>query len=196
MKSISEILVGEIDFPTGHAIIIDPIFISHPFLKGDLIDLNVGEFFSNESQEPFQAIIELADTGLNGIRVENLLLLRENGRKTKEDAGIPKISTTSGRISVLDLAHVNKFNNDSEKVNASLHVSFSQACAEARGEFGYMGVCDLTLHNPNRGGLLDGRMFVTESGFGDGTYPVYVGRDKKGEVRSIRVSFLEALEGC
>ena len=53
----------------------------------------------------------------------------------------------------------------------------------------YRRICDITLNSP-RWGTIDDAGAVTQSGFGDGMYPVYVARNEEGSIVGIRIKFL------
>jgi hypothetical protein len=57
-----------------------------------------------------------------------------------------------------------------------------------QGEFNYQGACEVTL-NGSHAGVLAGIMAVSETGCGDGVYPVFVWRNKNGIATKITVDF-------
>lgn len=54
----------------------------------------------------------------------------------------------------------------------------------------YHRVCELTLNNPNYG-IIDNMGCVSESGYGDGGYNVYVGCNENGEYVAVKIVFIE-----
>jgi hypothetical protein len=58
-----------------------------------------------------------------------------------------------------------------------------------RGSFNYEGACDITLNQGARAGVLCDVMAVSETGCGDGVYPVYVWRNPNGIATRITVDF-------
>jgi len=57
------------------------------------------------------------------------------------------------------------------------------------GKFDYQGACDITLNHPTHSGVLCGVMAVSDTGCGDGVYPVYVWRNAAGMATKISVDF-------
>lgn len=60
------------------------------------------------------------------------------------------------------------------------------------GRFNYCGACALTLGDEGLGrygGVIDGRMAVSSSGYGDGSYPLFVHRTADGEIAAVSVDF-------
>lgn len=56
------------------------------------------------------------------------------------------------------------------------------------GRLTYNGACLATLSSDS--GVLSGKAFVTRTGYGDGAYPVFVGKDSQGRVVEIVVRFI------
>ena len=70
------------------------------------------------------------------------------------------------------------------------------------GEFGdlntFFGLaCSLTL-SKNRGGIMQDHGVVSATGFGDGSYPLYIGKNADGKIVAASISFIDddELEGC
>jgi hypothetical protein len=60
---------------------------------------------------------------------------------------------------------------------------------EHKGEYGYLGACNMTLEN-EYGELGLGKAVVFNTGHGDGYYPVYATLDENGRVAEITVKFI------
>ena len=58
------------------------------------------------------------------------------------------------------------------------------------GEYGYLGACNATLTN-NYGELGFGSAVVFNTGWGDGSYPVYAKLNNDGMVMEITVKFMD-----
>ena len=65
---------------------------------------------------------------------------------------------------------------------------------EHAGSFDYQGACDITINHPSRAGVLCDVMAVSETGCGDGVYPVYVWRNTLGIATKIAVDFADEEE--
>jgi len=62
------------------------------------------------------------------------------------------------------------------------------------GKFDYQGACDITLNHPTHSGVLCDVMAVSDTGCGDGVYPVYVWRNAAGMATKISVDFRDPEE--
>lgn len=96
-----------------------------------------------------------------------------------------EVDVDSGQIMITDPCYVRSFKND-----------------EFEGEkdvvdFSYSGACTVTLSEKKCGGLPHspggalGAGFATSSGYGDGSYPVFVKRNKEGRIAAIKIIFTE-----
>ena len=63
------------------------------------------------------------------------------------------------------------------------------------GDFGdldtFFGLaCSLTLSN-NRGGIMQDKGVVSDTGFGDGSYPLYIGKNVDGKIVAASIIFID-----
>jgi len=61
--------------------------------------------------------------------------------------------------------------------------------AQHKGEYGYLGACNMTLEN-KFGELGFGQAVVFNTGHGDGYYPVYANVDESGIITEITIKFI------
>ena len=94
------------------------------------------------------------------------------------DAGVD-----SGQMSICDSHVARSFENPDDYGPDGFQPK------DHEGHFDYQGACDITLNHAERGGVLCDVMAVSETGCGDGVYPVYVWRDEVGAATKITVDF-------
>jgi hypothetical protein len=63
---------------------------------------------------------------------------------------------------------------------------------EPSGEYSYDGACLATLSDKGAGELGNGLAIATQTGYGDGNYPVYVERTAEGRIASVTIVFSES----
>lgn len=106
---------------------------------------------------------------------------------TKGSSKFPweKVSTAgvdSGQMSVFDLS---AYRNDKEAEGRDLS---QWKPDKGAGEQFYAACCVLTCYAENSAGVLP-HGAVSQSGYGDGVYPVYVKKNEQGKVVAVKVKF-------
>jgi hypothetical protein len=88
--------------------------------------------------------------------------------------------------------HVQNVSVDSGQMSVS-DLDFFKAHISER-EYGtedfYGSICDITINESSNAGKY-GQTFASSSGYGDGSYPLYVDSNKYNEVTAIRVVFID-----
>jgi hypothetical protein len=93
------------------------------------------------------------------------------------------VGVDSGQIMVCDPCYID---SSWEKKDWASSGDFKKKCKENKDKFNYLGACHVTLSKELAGQC--GLGVATSSGYGDGTYPVYVTyRDRR--VKKIEVVF-------
>ena len=130
----------------------------------------------------YLAKITLYDMATWGIRVANLSICHANHKNV-----IPNICTDC--VIGVDSGQAGFFDDAYYQQNQG-------------GEFGdlntFFGLaCSLTL-SKNRGGIMQDHGVVSATGFGDGSYPLYIGKNADGKIVAASISFIDddELEGC
>jgi hypothetical protein len=182
--------LGTIAVPSGRLLVLDPCYL--PDYPGDESSgsLYMAVYVECEPEAKARIYADLSDEGTWGVRVSALrAVFRERGAlpHSVEEVGVAGVD--SGQMSMLDSGYA-AWQGDERPGGLD---DFSPA--EHRGEFSYQGLCDLTLGPEGRGGGIGGVLrehnaAVSESGFGDGSYPVCVSRDNDGRLLSVVVHFL------
>lgn len=121
--------------------------------------------------------------GVMGVRTAELSVTHSTW--DSDDAKLQTFSAgvDSGQMSICGIDDVEQFKNPDDYgpngFDAEGH----------RGLFDYQGACDITINSPDRAGVLCDVMAVSQSGCGDGLYPVYVWRNKNGFATKIMIDF-------
>lgn len=90
-------------------------------------------------------------------------------------------SVDSGQILIGDPCYLSDFADDSDQV-WDLSNKF--------GEYSYQGASATTLSSEGGGTLGESLAIVVSSGYGDGSYPVYVTRDENGRIATATIVFI------
>ena len=117
-----------------------------------------------------------------GVRVAKLSIWHEEHKNVS-----PNICTDC--VITVDSGQAGFFDDDYYKENQG-------------GDFGdtttlFGLACSLTL-SKNRGGIVNNRGVVSETGFGDGSYSLYVGKNNEGKIVSASIIFIadDEMEEC
>ena len=142
---------------------------------GTTANLNAGSWMMNAPRE---------DLPNWGMRVAELTVIHTRWSSNHEiDDPVLAAGVDSGQMSICGKEDVASFQNrDWEPGDFDPDGNI--------GRFNYEGACEITLRRAERAGVLCGVMAVSESGCGDGVYPVFVWRNSNGEVTRITVDFL------
>lgn len=97
-----------------------------------------------------------------------------------------RVSVDSGQVMVGDPCYLHDW-----KANR-FDVPHGEVTPQPTGEYSYDGACRETLYEDAGGGELgNGLAVAVQSGYGDGTYPVYAEYYGDGRVKRITVEFME-----
>ena len=96
------------------------------------------------------------------------------------------ISVDSGQVLIVDPCYLDDWNNDFDEDK----IDEGRDDPEAR-ELNYSGACAATLSD-NHCGSVGNLAFGSETGYGDGVYPVYAETDPDGRITMILIDFLPA----
>lgn len=118
--------------------------------------------------------------GAFGIRTAELTVVHSSFSENDEIAYEHTAGVDSGQMSICGNLDVDRFGHAEDA---------AWDPDNAAGEFSYQGACEITLNRNDRAGVLDGVMAVSETGCGDGSYPVFVWRNKNGIATKITVDF-------
>lgn len=150
----------------------DKIHVSDPCYS---YDIWCTETINNVLPGAYNAIIEISDEGDWGERVSRLIISHRD---------YPEINPTiliSDRIEV-DSGQAGFFDDDYYKENQG-------GDFEDKDSF-YGKCCELTLSDI-QGGIIDNRGAVVRSGYGDGSYELYIGKNEDNKVVSASLVFIE-----
>lgn len=110
-----------------------------------------------------------------GVRISSLIIQRKDTRIVNTE-WVADIGVDSGQAGIFDYKYYLQHHPiDESKENLD--------------EDWYHSISDMTLNEP-RCGISDGVGFVSESGCGDGAYPVYIGKESNGYIAYIRIQFM------
>lgn len=103
---------------------------------------------------------------------------------------IGHIGVDSGQMMLVDPCYIESWDSDDEE----FAVDASDRETPKHSNFSYAGACNTTLTKPNAGILSHGMAAVCSTGFGDGSYPVYVEYSNEGEwgtrIKSMTIVFI------
>jgi hypothetical protein len=88
------------------------------------------------------------------------------------------IPVDSGQIMLIDPCYIKQ--------------DFESESTDSAG-LNYAGACAVTLSD-NRCGVFGDLAFATSTHSGDGTYPVFVKRDRKGKILAVKIEFADEEE--
>lgn len=106
-------------------------------------------------------------------RISKLLVLHEQSEGKEDLIYESSAGVDSGQMGVFDMDYYMKNQPDDDFDNLKSW---------------YRQICQLTLRDKGYG-TKDKKCVVSRSGYGDGTYPVYCGRDKDGFITSIMIDY-------
>lgn len=103
-----------------------------------------------------------------------------------EEVLIGYVGVDSGQMMLCDPCYIKSHWKD-EMTNDFTNL------APFAGNFSYLGACEATLSEEQSGVIGDfNTAAVCSTGYGDGTYPVYVTYSRSGRVASMRIEFMDA----
>lgn len=123
----------------------------------------------------YNCSVFVKDEGVFGKRVNTLRVTLDGTRIKEENFQLfedAEICVDSGQVGVYDYDYFEKNQPDDDYEN-----KYSW----------YRMICDITTES--KAGTLGDKCFVSQSGFGDGSYDLYVAKNKNGEVIGFEISF-------
>lgn len=173
----------------GPLIVSDPCYLKadEPFLRDGLTGRVEGI-----PAGVYPVWIETEDKGEWGTRVSTLRIeIEEGARGHKRQVGT--LGVDSGQMAFVSESLVPEWGGDPRDEREWLRLCREEYDA---GHFNYPAVCHATradghgIATRSFGGVLLDKIAVSESGFGDGSYPLYV-TTLDGNVTAVTVEFLE-----
>jgi hypothetical protein len=161
--------------------ILDPCYIPNSMHMETVINITPGVW------EPY---VEMKDEGSWGTRVATLGITRK-GFRTGFGRVVNYAGVDSGQMMIIDTDAISNWEGrDDEKWPFGTGAEPENRDGEFAGELSYFGACQATL-SEDQHGILEDLAVVSSSGFGDGSYPIYVFEDTNGQVERIEVRFIE-----
>ncbi len=119
--------------------------------------------------------------GMFGTRTAELTVVHSSHSESDEKEYAWAAGVDSGQLSICGSIDAEKFKNED--------FAFDQFDPDGNaGEFNYEGACEITLKGDHAGVLCE-KMAVSETGCGDGVYPVLVWRNQSGIATKITIDF-------
>ena len=162
---VKAIILGSF-YVTGNKIhVSDPCCDYDSVCAAKIVNALSGKYFAK---------LTLYDMATWGIRVANLSIYHANHKNV-----VPNICTDC--VIGVDNGQAGFFNDDYYAENQG-------------GDFGDISTlfglaCSLTM-SKNHGGIMQEKGVVSETGFGDGSYSLYVGKNKAGKIVSASIIFI------
>lgn len=135
---------------------------------------------------------EMSDEGNWGNRVAEIIAIHEkyglnhyetlNWKMTEDDIGVD-----SGQAGIFDYEHY-KSEKEKDEEFESTH-----SCEIDNPNWHY-GRCCIATNDSNKTGEIDNKGYVSQSGFGDGSYDLYIGRDDDQNIVGFRLVFINGEE--
>lgn len=153
---------------TDKVVVTDPCYIRGTWCGAYEVEVKPGEYKTS---------IETSDEGDWGIRVAELKVKMVGETVVREDAADFMVGVDSGQAGIFcdtlyPEGEVGEFDGDG---------SFYDQC------------CNITLSDEQYGEI-QGKGFLSSSGFGDGGYSCYLGYNTDNQVVSIRIVFIDEAE--
>jgi len=200
-RLITTIDIGSVTFTNGEVIVRDPLVYLNKWAEPYYRKVPCGEFPVSvcvmvETEEDIDryAVVKVEFSKERAVEFENALIGNENLDTLKEgdffgfnvDAGLGSITDTIGRDAFI------KFMKEWDKKNPDKNIYddyFSQLFIESYKKF--------PNYQRSGGDWINFKIPETninipmfQSGYGDGSYPVYYGLDKNGDVCSLIIEFI------
>ena len=154
------------------------VYVSDPCYG---VDTWCQAFVSSLKSGKYQGFMTIKDFGpdaLGGIRVTNLWVAHENNIKNYPTTLIShSIGVDSGSAGIFDKDYYEKYHPLEDSDNGENAQWYER-------QFKLRYDCD------KEGIALDGKGVVSFSGFGDGSYSLYAGKNSKNEIVSLRIRFI------
>lgn len=149
----------------SRVVVTDPCFEYGIWCQKELHDVLPGDW---------NVVVRKSDQGAWGTRIASITIRHEDYPKGRIDSLAAVIGVDSGQAGIFnaDYFERNQPDNDFDNVQSW-----------------YRRVCELTINEPCWG-TIDGLGAVAASGFGDGSYGVFVGRNSEGKIVGIRIQFI------
>lgn len=161
----------ELDFSSGKIIVTDPCY-SLDVTCTKVLNVKKGEWMFDAYNE---------NMGDWGCRNKNLVIKHFDCPYIACEELVGLIGVDSGQAGFFDYEYYKKY-----------HKNFYVDEDEEDNNW-YERVCEITLNDPNYG-MIDNMGCVSESGYGDGMYEVYAGRDENGEIVEVMIVFISEEE--
>jgi hypothetical protein len=161
--------MNSFEVTSGALMASDPCYTSDVWCAGKIDNVKNGKWLSH---------VEISDEKIWGKRVASLQAWLFNSSPSNwtrvggPNSGGPNFGVDSGQFGFFDYNYF--INHESEREYDS--PGFYKDC------------CDLTLSTDQFGAIDQG--VVSSSGFGDGSYPVYIAKNANGEVIGVKVVFI------
>ena len=137
----------------------------------------------------YEAIVDKTDNTMGwGNRCSHLFVIHESvsHKKLNWIEHPATIGVDSGQAGIFDF---DSYRNDSHPIpKVESDDKFPDEWAKKEGDKWYVNMCDRTLGEESWGTY--DRGVVTSSGFGDGSYPLYVTRNTDGQIVGFHIDFL------
>lgn len=139
----------------------------------------------------YDSYIEMSDEGSWGTRVSKLGITR-NGFYQTNSRVVGYAGVDSGQMMIIDTDAISDWDSNDDD-EWPFGIGAEPETPEIKNDLSYYAACEKTL-GPEQSGILDELAVVSSSGYGDGSYPVWVYEDSLGNVERVEIRFIEDFE--
>lgn len=157
-------------------IVADPCYVPEDLRPGLTADLQV-------RSGRWEAEVERHTDG----RVKSMTLSHIDSRELPHEL-VAVLGVDSGQMMMLSGDALDEWQDEEFALITANGGAQVEDNLEHLGRLTYNGACLATLSDD--AGILSRKAFVSQTGYGDGSYPCFVGRDRDGVITTVRVEFI------